>query len=220
MSVTGPIMRVGDSCPIIVIGSSTGGPQVLEEIFSRVVRVPAAIIIVQHLSHSFVPMLGVHIHEACGAPVVIPSDGESACSGTIYLAPAGRHLLLRNNRVFSFSDTEKVNGVRPSIDSTMRSLRPGLGGRCMSILLTGMGVDGAKGIDHIKKTGGVTVVQDPETCAIRSMPLAAIATGSVDYILPPDEIAGMINQFGQDLSWSPQYSGGSFAPGKNPFSPL
>ncbi|MCX6699653.1 MAG: chemotaxis protein CheB, partial [Methanomicrobiales archaeon] len=195
MSVTGPIMQAGGPCPIIIIGSSTGGPQVLEEIFSRVVRVPAAaIIIVQHLSHSFVPLLGVHIHEACGAPVVIPSDGDSACSGTIYLAPAGRHLMLRNNRVFSFSDAEKVNGVRPSIDSTMRSLLPGLGGRCMSILLTGMGVDGAKGTDHIKKNGGVTVVQDPGTCAIRSMPLAAIATGSVDYILPPDAIAVMINQ--------------------------
>lgn len=220
MSVTGPIMQAGDLCPIIIIGSSTGGPQVLEEIFSRVVRVPAAIIIVQHLSHSFVPLLGVHIHEACGAPVVIPSDGDSACSGTIYLAPAGRHLILRNNRVFSFSDAEKVNGVRPSIDSTMRSLRPGLGGRCMSILLTGMGVDGAKGTEHIKRTGGVTVVQDPETCAIRSMPLAAIATGSVDYILPPDAIAAMINQFGQDLSRSPQCSGGSSAPGRNPFSLL
>ncbi|MCX6700157.1 MAG: hypothetical protein NTV68_09550, partial [Methanomicrobiales archaeon] len=125
-----------------------------------------------------------------------------------------------NNRVFSFSDTEKVNGVRPSIDNTMRSLCPGLGGRCMSILLTGMGVDGAKGTDHIKKNGGVTVVQDPGTCAIRSMPLAAIATGSVDYILPPDAIAVMINQFGQDLSRPPHCSDGSSATGKKQVSPL
>ena len=61
-------MPAGDLCPIIIIGSSTGGPQVLEEIFSGVVRVSAAIIIVQHLSHSFVPMLGVHIHQAVVRP--------------------------------------------------------------------------------------------------------------------------------------------------------
>lgn len=203
-------MPEGATGPVIIIGSSTGGPEVLEVIFSRVVRVPAAIIIVQHLSHSFVPLLGVQIHVACGAPVVIPAEGDAICTGTVYLAPGGRHLHMKNNRVFSFSDDEKVHGVRPSIDSTMKSLRPGLGGRCMGILLTGMGEDGAKGIAHIKKLGGVTVVQEPGTCAIRSMPLTAIATGSVDHIVPPDAIASMINQFGLDGTQSPQ------CPGKNP----
>lgn len=188
-------MRTEDHFPIIIIGSSTGGPQVLEEIFSRVVRVPGAIIIVQHLFHSFVSVLGGQIHEACGTPVAIPSEGESVCAGTIYLAPGGRHLLLKNNRIFCFSDTDKLHGVRPSIDLAMRSLRPGQGKRCMGILLTGMGEDGAKGIDHIRKIGGVTAVQDPLTCAIMSMPLSAIATGSVDYILSPQGIATMINTF-------------------------
>jgi len=214
MNVTGTIVKPGDPCPVIIIGSSTGGPQVLEEIFSGVKRVPAAIIIVQHLSQAFVPLLGVQIHGACGAPVVIPSDGDPVISGTIYLAPAGRHLLLRNNRIFSFSDAEKVHGVRPSIDSTMKSLRPGPGNRYMGVLLTGMGEDGAEGITHIKKLGGVTVVQDPGTCAIRSMPLAAIATGSADYILPPDAITAMINKCCPEGSRSPQYPGKRPARGK------
>ena len=65
----------------------------------------------------------------------------------------------------------------------------------MGILLTGMGEDGATGIAHIKKLGGITVVQEPGTCAIRSMPLAALATGSVDYTLTPDAVADMINNF-------------------------
>ena len=115
-------MRTEDHFPIIIIGSSTGGPQVLEEIFSRVVRVTGAIIIVQHLFHSFVSVLGGQIHEACGTPVAIPSEGESVCAGTIYLAPGGRHLLLKNNRIFCFSDTDKLHGVRPSID-LKRALR-------------------------------------------------------------------------------------------------
>jgi two-component system, chemotaxis family, protein-glutamate methylesterase/glutaminase len=191
-------MKAGDLCPIIIIGSSTGGPQVLEKIFSSVVRVSSAIIVVQHLFHTFVPLLGVQIHKACGAPVIIPSEGDSIRAGTVYIAPGGQHILLRNNRTFTFSDAEKLHGVRPSIDITMNSLRPGTGNRIMGVLLTGMGEDGAKGIAHIKKLGGVTVVQDPGTCVIRSMPLAAIATGSVDYILPPDAIADMINKFDAD----------------------
>lgn len=188
-------MKTGDLCPIIIIGSSTGGPHALEKIFTRVVRVPAAIVIVQHLSHSFVPLLCTHIHEVCGAPAVIPSEGDPICSGTIYVAPGGQHLLIRNNRIFSFSDAEKLHGVKPSIDITMRSLRPEPGIRCMGILLTGMGEDGAAGIAHIKKLGGLTIVQEPGTCAIRSMPLAALATGSVDYTLTPDAIADMISNF-------------------------
>jgi two-component system, chemotaxis family, protein-glutamate methylesterase/glutaminase len=200
-------MKTGDLCPLIIIGSSTGGPHVLENIFSKVVRVPAAVVIVQHLSHSFVPLLRLHIHEVCGAPVVIPLEGDPIYNGTIYIAPGGRHLLIRNNRIFSFSDAEKLHGVRPSIDVTMKSLRPESGIRCMGILLTGMGEDGAEGIAHIKKIGGITVVQEPDTCAIRSMPLAAIATGSVDYILPPDAIAAMISRLNPDDTWPPRSYG-------------
>lgn len=88
----------------------------------------------------------------------------------------------------------------------MGSIHPGTGNLLMGILLTGMGEDGATGIDHIRKLGGVTIVQDPVTCAIRSMPLAAIATGSVEYILPPGAIASMINKFGQDGTQSSQLS--------------
>jgi two-component system, chemotaxis family, protein-glutamate methylesterase/glutaminase len=207
-------MKAGCHCPIIIIGSSTGGPHVLEKIFRRVVRVPAAIIIVQHLSSSFVPLLRAHIHEACGAPVVIPSEGDPIYSGTIYIAPGGRHLLIRNNRIFSFSDADKLHGVRPSIDITMRSLRPEPGIRCLGILLTGMGEDGASGIAHMKRLGGLTVVQEPETCAIRSMPLAAIATGSVDYILSPDAIADMISTYNPDADHSPEERGARPAKGK------
>jgi len=207
-------MKAGDHCPIIIIGSSTGGPHVLEKIFSRVVRVHGAIIIVQHLSHSFVPLLCTHIHEACGATTVIPSEGDPILTGTIYVAPGGRHLLIRNNRIFSFSDAEKLHGVKPSIDITMKSFRPEPGTLCMGILLTGMGEDGATGIAHIKKTGGITVVQEPGTCAIRSMPVAAIATGSVDYILNPDEIADMINKFDKVGGSSPQNTGERPARGK------
>ena len=69
----------------------------------------------------------------------------------------------------------------------MKSLHPGPGNRLMGILLTGMGEDGANGIAYIKKMGGITIVQEPGTCAIRSMPLTAIATGSVDYILPRND---------------------------------
>jgi len=207
-------MKAGDHCPMIIIGSSTGGPHVLERIFRQVVRVPAAVIIVQHLSSSFVPLLCNHIHEACGAPVIIPSEGDPICTGTIYIAPGGRHLLVRNNRIFSFSDAEKLHGVRPSIDICMRSLRPEAGTRCLGILLTGMGEDGATGIAHIKKLGGVTVVQEPETCAIRSMPLAAIATGSVDNILSPDSIADLISTYNPDAVHPAEQHGASPARGK------
>lgn len=188
-------MSVSTRPPLILIGSSTGGPQVLEEIFSRVIGIRAAVIIVQHLSAHFVPLLSQHISHASAMPVVIPSDGDTLLGRTLYLAPSGRHLLLEENTRFWFSDSQKVNGVRPSIDITMESLvsqdRDILG-----ILLTGMGVDGAQGLVHIHAIGGMTVVQDPLTCAIRSMPVAAIATGSVRAVLAPAAIADLISRFG------------------------
>ena len=190
-------MKTG-KCPIIIIGSSTGGPQVLERIFSRVPRLTAAVIIVQHLSSTFVPMLCTHIHQACNVPVIIPTQGETILPGKIYIAPAGRHMRLSRELSCTFSDTEKIHGVRPSIDVTMQSVCPG--NETMGILLTGMGEDGAQGIMHIKKLGGTTIVQDPATCAIRSMPLAAIATGGVEGVLTPDAIADRISAFGEKKS--------------------
>jgi two-component system, chemotaxis family, protein-glutamate methylesterase/glutaminase len=184
---------------IAIIGSSTGGPYILEEIFGKFPVVQAAIIIVQHLPLAFTQTFRGHIAALTSMKVIIGEAGTMLSEGTIVIAPAGMHLILYQNRIIYLDDGEKLHGVKPSIDKAMLSLQQVGGDKLLGIILTGMGQDGADGMAHIRSLGGYTIVQDPETAPIRSMPLAAIDTGQVRESLPPKKIALSLVKFGSDL---------------------
>lgn len=185
---------------IAVIGSSTGGPYILEQIFSQFPIVPAVFILVQHLPQSFTPAFRNHISVLTKMKVIIPESGYTIHDGEIIIAPAGQHLVLDQNRAIHFHNGDKRHGVRPAVDCTMLSLINRKDDTLIGVVLTGMGQDGAEGLVHIHHLGGITIVQDPCTCPIRSMPQAAIETGKVKDILTPEKIKQTLIKFGSARS--------------------
>lgn len=180
------------ACDLVLIGSSTGGLKVLEELFLRLPVLRAAVVIIQHITplvdQSFVTSLA----RVSKMPVSLALQGTALQSGKVYLAPGNVHLTLYRNSIIQLRDGEKVNSVRPSIDVAMKSVVAPNGGRVAGIILTGMGADGAAGISHIKQLGGITIAQDQKTSVIYGMPKAAAETGRIDFILPTERIADKI----------------------------
>lgn len=179
---------------LIVIGSSTGGPSTLMEIFEDLPVLDAAILVIQHIQPMHDEMLAQGISRVCAMPARLAHNGDTICRGEILLAPAGKHLQLNNNRKIQLYDGDKVNFVRPAIDVTLLSLRQQENMRLYGVILTGMGRDGAAGISHLKKIGGITIAQDEHSCIIYGMPKAAVATGHIDFILPQAKIAPTLTQ--------------------------
>lgn len=181
-------------CNLVLIGSSTGGLKVLEELFLRLKLLNAAVIIVQHITPQVDKSFATSLTRVSKMPVSLALEGAQIQPGQVYLAPGGVHLTLIRNSVVHLHDGEKVNSVRPSIDVAMKSLATPFGSRIAGVILTGMGADGAAGISHIKQLGGITVAQDQKTSVIYGMPKAAAETGRVDFVLPTDRIADKINE--------------------------
>ena len=134
---------------IIIIGSSTGGPYILEQIFSQFPLLPVCIIIIQHLPLNFIQPFRDHINELTVMDTEVIKEGTKLTDNRIYIAPAGYHLLLRKNRECFLDSSEKLHGVRPAIDRTMLSLVERVGDDLMGVILTGMGHDGAQGVAYM-----------------------------------------------------------------------
>lgn len=181
---------------IAIIGSSTGGPYILEEIFARFPTIMGAIIIVQHLPPTFTNAFKAHISALVQMKVLIATENHPVSEGEIIIAPAGKHLILESNRIIHLLEGEKIHGVMPAVDQAMISLKNRVDDRYAGIILTGMGQDGAKGIIHIRNLNGITIAQDPKTAPIASMPQSAIETGMVSHILGPGEIRKALIRFG------------------------
>lgn len=182
---------------ILVIGSSTGGLKVLEELFPRLPVLKTPVVIIQHITPLVDQAFVTSLARVSKMPVSLACDGQLLQEGQVYLAPGGFHLNFVRNRSIHLYTGEKVNSVCPSIDVSMKSLVHPIAGRIAGVILTGMGCDGAAGIAHIKEIGGITIAQDQKTCVIYGMPRAAAETGKVDFIMPTDRIADkLIELFG------------------------
>ena len=173
---------------IVVIGSSTGGPRILESVLRGLPKLSASVILVQHMPKLINRSFADRLNSYTDMEVDVAEDREFIEVGRIYVAPSEVHLELENNRRIRLVSGEKVNFVMPSVDVVMKSLRKNQGDNIVGVILTGMGKDGAAGIAHIKDIGGTTVVQDEKTCMIYSMPEAAVETGRVDSVLTPERI--------------------------------
>ncbi|MDY6834646.1 MAG: CheB methylesterase domain-containing protein, partial [Chloroflexota bacterium] len=138
---------------IIVIGSSTGGPKTLKELFFGLPILNASVIVIQHMPHYINESLKEKLGDRTEMQVKLAEDKDTLEAGTVYIARSELHLKLRNNRKIRLVEGDKVNAVCPSIDVTMLSLRNGPGFNLMGVVLTGMGRDGADGISHMKKLG-------------------------------------------------------------------
>ncbi len=178
---------------IVVIGASTGGPETLHKLLAELPVLDASILIVQHMPIYVNESVREEISSAANMEVRLAQDGDELQNGLIHLAPSLIHMEIMDNAEIKLVEGEKVNYVCPSIDVTMKSLKPIPSINTIGVLLTGMGEDGAKGISYIKRElGGKTIAQDRLTCVIYGMPRAAAETGDVDFVLPLEKIPGKI----------------------------
>jgi two-component system chemotaxis response regulator CheB len=174
---------------LVVIGVSTGGPFTLKELFSELPPLNAAFVIVLHITPQMDYRIAQGLDAVASMPVALAVHGEYLKAGNIYLAPGGFHLKLDGNQKILLCEGERVNYVQPAVDVTMQSINKSISGKIIGVVLTGMGKDGAEGIRHIKKIGGITIAQDQKSSTIYGMPKAAAQTGAVDLVLPPKKIA-------------------------------
>ena len=175
---------------IVAIGASTGGPQVLQAILSKLPSdFPCPILCVQHISAGFLQGLVTWLDGQCPLRVKIAEADELAAAGTIYFAPGQYHLEINRHGRLLLSNAPAVDGHRPSVTMTFQSVARTYGSQALSVLLTGMGSDGATGLLDVSKAGGLTIAQNEESCIVFGMPNRAIELGAAQHVLPADEIA-------------------------------
>jgi two-component system, chemotaxis family, protein-glutamate methylesterase/glutaminase len=187
-------VREADAFPVVVFGASYGGIQALSTILASLPeQFPAAIAIVQHRS-SESGLLAEVLSFRSKRPVRDAAEGDRLAPGDVFLAPAGRHLLINPDGTLSLSDSPKVRSSRPAADVLFESGAESLGGRLIAVVLTGCASDGTRGIEAVHRRGGRSVVQSPETCDAPGMPVSALATGCVDIVVPLGEIGPTLEQ--------------------------
>jgi two-component system chemotaxis response regulator CheB len=181
---------------LVVIASSTGGPQALLRVLPKLELTDrAALIVVQHMPDGFTGALAEQLSDAAGYEVREARAGDLAGPGVALLAPGGVHLSLdRAGRALLRADPP-LHGVRPAADPTLISAAQSFGARAIGVVLTGMGKDGAKGLAAVKASGGHTLAQDKASSLVYGMPKAAIELGVVDTVSPLDRIAAVINRW-------------------------
>jgi two-component system chemotaxis response regulator CheB len=176
----------------VVVASSTGGPKALTQLCAGLPKeFPIPVILVQHNTSGFDRGFVQWLNDYTPLKVKLAEQGELPRPGKLYVAPTDKHLLMQPNG-FAFDDGKMVNNQKPSADVLFKSAARLLGQGLVSVVLTGMGVDGAEGTRFVKDGGGITLAQDKGTSLIYGMPKAAIDTGAVDMVLPLDCIAGRL----------------------------
>ena len=179
----------------VVIGASTGGPKALQEVLTKLpenLNVP--VFVVQHMPEGFTKVFAERLNKSCNMTVVEASDGMSISRNTIYIAKGGSHMTVASTNRIELNKEPAIWGVRPAVDKLFDSAVNVYGGNILSVVLTGMGRDGAEGTKNVKKHGGITISEDRSTCTIYGMPKAAYETGKVDLVLPLDQVCNKITQ--------------------------
>jgi two-component system chemotaxis response regulator CheB len=182
----------------IVIGSSTGGPNALQELIpsiSAFCDVP--IFIVQHMQKNFTASLAESLNANCQGLVKEAKHNEEAQPHHIYIAPGDQHLTLKriNHKIIiQLNQDAPECFCRPSVDVMFRSAASAWGHHCLAIVLTGMGSDGTKGLAHLKEKGVHVLVQDEASSVVWGMPGSAVKAGWADEILPLENIPPRVQQ--------------------------
>jgi two-component system chemotaxis response regulator CheB len=187
----GPLARL-PRARVVVIGASTGGTSVITRLLDALPeRMEATVIVVQHMPALWTSEFADRLRQTNRCPVAEAVTGAVLEPGAVFIAPGGFHCTVYG-MTFKLNREDPVQGHRPSIDVTMRSVARRFGPSACGILLTGIGSDGARGIEEIKDAGGMTAAQDEATCVVFGMPKAAIATGKVDIVLSDGELCRLL----------------------------
>ena len=185
---------------IVVVASSTGGPQALQAFLPPVAKATnLPILLVQHMPKTFTTILAEKLSKLCGRPCIEPKNGDPVRNGVIYLAPGDYHMRIVRSasgaEVIQLDQSAPVNFCRPAADPMFESAVERFGGSVLGVVLTGMGHDGRDGSDLIQKAGGRILAQDEATSVVWGMPGAVAEAGLANDIKPLPELPGAVIKF-------------------------
>ncbi len=173
--------------PLVLIGSSTGGPQALDTVFGALVDpLPAAVLVVQHMPPVFTSSLAARLDRRSAVQVREAVEGDAPALGEALVAPGGWHMTLGTDGRVHLDQEPPIHGVRPAVDRTLHSLAMYWRGPLLAVILTGMGTDGADGAVAIRAQGATVYAQDEETSIVYGMPRAVVQRGAASAVLPLD----------------------------------
>jgi two-component system chemotaxis response regulator CheB len=183
---------------IVAIGTSTGGPNALQELlpqFPKNFAVP--VLIVQHMPAGFTTAFAKRLDRLCSIAVREARHGEVIEAGVAYIAPAGVHMTIERgaseSHAFVSLQRHPAEALYvPSIDVLMKSVAKAYGARAAGVILTGMGCDGAEGIKAIHDCGGLTIGQDQATCVVYGMPRVCAELGILSSVVPLSQLAAKL----------------------------
>jgi len=197
-AVDGPRTKVisshpGAEFPLVVIGSSTGGPSALSQLLPQLpADLGAAVIVVQHMPAGFTRSLADRLSRLSHLSVKEASDDQLVKIDRVLVAPGGKHLLIKGNRV-KLTEDAAIHGVRPAVDATLLSAVNSYGAqRIISVIMTGMGSDGSMGTQAVVGGGGWSLAQSRATCVVYGMPRVLVERGLARQVADLHEMPGLI----------------------------
>ncbi|MBV9993901.1 MAG: chemotaxis-specific protein-glutamate methyltransferase CheB [Caulobacteraceae bacterium] len=189
-----PVMAARPGLRVVAVGASTGGPRAVSELLRALppsFQLP--VLLVLHINEPFGAAFADWLDSQTARPVSYATQGApvSASAGRVAIAPAGRHLEVREGRFHLTRDAER-HSCRPSIDVLFESVAASYGPSAAACLLTGMGRDGAAGLLALRRAGALTIAQDEATSVIYGMPREAVLLGAAERVLPLGEIGAAL----------------------------
>jgi len=181
---------------LIAIAASTGGPGALREIFRQLpgdLVIP--IVVVQHITSGFAQGFAQWLDGETALHVALAQEGDRLVGGRVLIAPDDTHLTVTPGGIVRLDHSDPVRGQRPSATCLFNSVAYAYGSASVGIVLTGMGDDGAEGLEKLQQVGGHVVAQDEESCVVFGMPKAVIDRRIVDRIMTPEKIASLLIYF-------------------------
>lgn len=188
-----PGIRQNNADAVVLVGSSAGGPPMLDTLLSALPsNLPAAVVVTQHMPEGFTASLAERLNRISALPVKETTSGDILKAGTVLVSRAGYHTVIsgvyapggRNHGRVIHSTAPPLHAVRPAVDKTFASAAKVFGPRTVSVILSGMGSDGGEGTLAVKTAGGTTMVCAEEDCLVYGMARSAIARDSVDRVVP------------------------------------
>jgi two-component system chemotaxis response regulator CheB len=177
---------------IVCIGASTGGTESLREVLEALPADTPGIVIVQHMPEKFTASFAKRLDSLCAMEVKEAEDGDAVLRGRVLIAPGNLHTMLERSGAryhVKVKTGPLVSRHRPSVDVLFRSAARSAGSNAVGVIMTGMGDDGARGLEEMKQAGAATIAQDEATSVVFGMPKEAIARGCVDRIASLERIA-------------------------------
>ena len=180
---------------ILAMGTSTGGPPALRTVLGGLpATFPVPVVVVQHISKGFTTGLARWLNETVALRVKLAEAGETLLPETVYLAPDGVHLQVRDRKKAALLRDNPMDGHRPSVTALFNSVAKEYGAGAVGVLMTGMGRDGANGLYAMKEAGAYTIAQDEASSVVFGMPKEAILLGAARDVLPLQKIDQKIKE--------------------------